>query len=241
MSEIIEQERNLEEIFLDNVRNEIRTPLNAVVGFCDLLNGVTGQHLKEEEKLAMKEHLHRNANRLMTVVDDILDLSQMQKSTLVLHKTVIGLMETCYKARESVKHEVAPEVKLRHEYPVALKDTYLYTDGKRLEQLIRIFLENACQHTSQGEVTLKVKTFELLDDNRTMLQIRVDDTGEGIPEMHRDQVFKPFWKLDQKQEGLGVGLAISRQIAALLGGRVYLDHDYNGGASFVFEMPLEQV
>lgn len=241
MTQINEQLKDLEEIFLDNVSHEIRTPLNAIIGFNDLLNGVTGQHLSEEEKLVMKEHIHRNANRLVTVVNDILDLSKIQKGCLTLHKTVVGLMEVCYKARESVKHEISPEVKLKHEYPVALKDTYIYTDAKRLEQLIRVFLENACKHTKEGEVTLKVKTFELLENGQTMLQIRVDDTGEGIREDQYDLLFKPFRKLDRRSEGLGCGLALSREIARMLNGRVYLDHDYHGGASFVFEMPLEEV
>ena len=241
MQKIIEQEKDLEEFFLDNVSDEIRTPLNAIVGFNDLLNGVSGAHMDEEEKIVMRDHIRHNANRLLTVVNDIIDLSKMQKGCLTLHKTVISLMETCYKARESVKHEVLSEVKLKHEYPVALKDTYLYADDRRLEQLIRILLENACQHTTSGEVVLKVRTFEALDDGRTILQIRVDDTGEGVPELHREQVFKPFWKIDQKSEGLGVGLALCREIAHLLNGKVYLDHDYNGGASFVFEMPLEQL
>ena len=160
---------------------------------------------------------------------------------LQLHKTVVGLMEVCYKARESVKHEVSPEVQLKHEYPVALKDTYIYTDGKRLEQLVRIFLENACEHTKAGEVTLKVNTFELLENGQTMLQIRVDDTGVGIREDQYNLLFKPFRKLDRRSEGLGCGLALSREIAKLLDGRVYLDQDYRGGASFVFEMPLEEI
>ena len=79
MSQINEQLKDLEEIFLDNVSHEIRTPLNAILGFNDLLNGVTGQHLDEEEKMVMKEHIHKNANRLVNVVNDILDLSKMQK------------------------------------------------------------------------------------------------------------------------------------------------------------------
>ena len=241
MSQINEQLKDLEEIFLDNVSHEIRTPLNAILGFNDLLNGVTGQHLDEEEKMVMKEHIHKNANRLVNVVNDILDLSKMQKGCLQLHKTVVGLMEVCYKARESVKHEVSPEVQLKHEYPVALKDTYIYTDGKRLEQLVRIFLENACEHTKAGEVTLKVNTFELLENGQTMLQNRVDDTGVGIREDQYNLLFKPFRKLDRRSEGLSCGLALSREIAKLLDGRVYLDQDYRGGASFVFEMPLEEI
>lgn len=241
MSKITEQPQRLEDVFLNNVSDVVRTPLNAIIGFNDLLNGVSGAHMDEAEKMVMREHIHRNANRLLTIVNDLLDLSKMQKGCLELHKTVVGLMEVCYKARESVKHEMSPEVKLLHEYPVALKDAYIYTDGKRLEQLIRLLLENACQYTLAGSVTLKVKTFDLMDDGRTVVQIRVDDTGEGICEEHRSQLFMPFRKFDQKSDGLGCGLALTREIAKLLNGRIYLDNDYNGGASFVFEMPLEMV
>lgn len=233
--------RDLEEIFLDNISHEIRTPLNALIGFNDLLNGVTGLHMDEDEKLVIKEHIHKNADRLMTVMSDLLDLSKMEKGCLKLHKTVVGLMEVCCKARDAVRHEVQPGVKLQHEYPVALKDTYIYTDGKRLEQLLRNIMANACQHTYAGTVTLKVKTFRDPEHCKKMLQIRVDDTGEGIPREQFPLLFRPFRKVDKKSEGLGMGLAICHQIAKMLNGRIYLDTDYVGGSSFVLEMPFDEV
>ena len=235
------REKDLEEIFLDNVSHEIRTPLNAVIGFNDILNGVSGLHMEEEEKLMLKDHIHKNADRLLTVMDDILDLSKMQKGCLPLHKTVVSLMEICCKARDAVRSEVLQGVKLAHEYPIALKDTYIYTDGKRLEQLLRNLLTNACQHTFTGSVTLKVKTFNETDGGREMLQLRVDDTGEGIAHNQLDLLFRPFRKADSKSEGLGVGLSICKEIARLLNGKVYLDTTYEDGTSFVFEMPFETI
>ena len=234
-------EKKLEEIFLDNVSHEIRTPLNAIIGFNDILNGVAGLHMEEDEKLQIKEHIHKNADRLLTVVSDVLDLSKMQKGCLPLHKTVVSLMEVCCMARDSVKNEVQPGVKLTQEYPMALKDTYIYTDRKRLEQLLRNFLTNACQHTTAGIITLKVKTFEDEESGREMLQLRVDDTGEGVARDQFDLLFRPFRKADNKSEGLGVGLAICKEIARLLNGRVYHDKDYENGSSFVFEMPFEAI
>lgn len=235
------REKELEEIFIDNVSHEIRTPLNAIIGFNDLLNGVAGLHMEENEKLQMKEHIHRNADRLLTVVDDILDLSKMQKGCLPLHKTVVSLMEVCYKARESVKQSVFSGVKLGHEYPIALKDTFIYTDSKRLEQLLRNLLTNACQHTFTGSITLKVKTFEDAENHREMLQLRVDDTGEGISRDQFELLFRPFRKADNKSEGLGVGLTLCKEIARMLNGRVYIDREYEDGTSFVFEMPFEAI
>ena len=241
MSKTDEKERGLEEFFLDNVSHEIRTPLNALIGFNDLLNGVSGQHMGEEEKMMMKEHINRNAMRLLRAVDDILDLSMMQKGTLKLHKTIVGLMEVCYKARESVKREVHQGVKLQHEYPLALKEAFVYTDGRRLEQILRNLLVNACQHTDEGTITLKVSTFEAPNDRKKMLRISVEDTGEGIPKDQWDQLFKPFHKVDLKTEGLGAGLAVSKGLAKLMNGDVYQDTSYKGGASFVFEMPFEDI
>ena len=235
------KQKELEDIFLDNVSHEIRTPLNAIIGFNDLLNGVSGQHMDEEERLVLKDHIHRNADRLMTVMDDILDLSRMEKGCLQLHKTVVSLMEVCFKAREHARHEVKKGVKLKHEYPVALKDTYLYTDGKRLEQVLRIFLSNACQHTYAGSITIKVKVYFSMDDHRRMLQLRVDDTGIGVPKEQQPLLFIPFRKADKNAEGLGAGLAICKHIAKLLDGRVYFNEGYEEGASFVFEMPFEEI
>ena len=235
------KEKELEEIFLDNVSHEIRTPLNAIIGFNDLLNGVSGQHMDEEERLVLKDHIHKNADRLMTVMDDILDLSRMERGCLRLHKTVVSLMEVCFKARESVRHQVKKDVKLKHEYPVALKDTYLYTDGKRLEQVLRIFLTNACQHTYAGCITIKVKAYDSIEDRRKMLQLRVDDTGIGVPREQQPLLFMPFRKADKNTEGLGVGLTICKHIAKLLNGRVYFNEQYEEGASFIFEMPFEEI
>ena len=235
------RERDIEDIFLDNVSHEIRTPLNAIIGLNDLLNGVAGQHMEEDEKLMLKDHIHKNADRLLTVMDDILDLSRMEKGTLPLHKTIVSLMEICFKARESVKYQVRSDVRLLHEYPVALKDTLIYTDARRLEQVLHNFLENACCHTYSGTITLRVKEFQDNVTNRPMLQIRVDDTGVGVPYDQRDLLFLPFRKVDGKSEGLGMGLAICRQIAKMLGGRVYMDQNYEGGSSFVLEMPFDKV
>lgn len=235
------RERDIEDIFLDNVSHEIRTPLNAIIGLNDLLNGVAGQHMEEDEKLMLKDHIHKNADRLLTVMDDILDLSRMEKGTLPLHKTIVSLMEICFKARESVKYQVRSDVKLQHEYPVALKDTLIYTDARRLEQVLHNFLENACRHTYSGTITIRVKEYQDNVTNRPMLQIRVDDTGVGVPYDQRDLLFLPFRKVDGKSEGLGMGLAICRQIAKMLGGKVYMDQNYEGGSSFVLEMPFDKV
>ena len=235
------KEKELEDIFLDNISHEIRTPLNALIGLNDLLNGVTGQHMDEEERLVMKDHIHKNADRLLTMLDDMLDLSMMQRGNLTLHKTVVSLMEICCKARDAVKGQVQQGVKLQHEYPVALRDTFIYTDGKRLEQLLRNFLSNACRHTEVGSITLKAKAYRNEECGRRILQLRVDDTGDGIPHERRSLLFRPFRKFDGQTEGLGMGLAICHQIAKLLGGVVYLDTHYVGGSSFVFEMPFEEI
>ena len=234
------REKDLEEIFLDNLSHEIRTPLNAIIGFNDLLNGVAGQHMSEDEKIVMKNHIHKNADRLLSVMDDILDLSRMEKGEMRLHKTIVSLMEICYKVREGVKYEVREGVKLMHEYPMALKDTRLYTDGKRLEQILHHFLQNACEHTFKGAILLKVKSFLDYESHRKMLELRVSDTGEGIPYDQRELLFLPFRKLDGKSEGLGMGLALCKQLAKMLGGRVYLDETYVGGSSFVLEIPFDE-
>jgi hypothetical protein len=122
-----------------------------------------------------------------------------------------------------------------------LKDTLIYTDARRLEQVLHHFLQNACRHTYSGTITIRVKEYWDKETKRPMLQIRVDDTGVGVPHDQRDLLFLPFRKTEGKSEGLGMGLALCKQIAKLLGGKVYMDLCYEGGSSFVLEMPLEKV
>ena len=238
--EEVTEDIRLEDIFINNLNHEIRTPLNAIIGFNDILNGVSGQHMEEEEKRQMKDHIHKNANRLITLINDILDLSKMERGTLTIHKTVVNLMEVCCRARDAVKGEVQQGVKLQHEYPIVLQDARIYTDGKRLEQLLRNVLSNACKHTHSGTITLKVGTFVDELDGQEMLRIRVDDTGVGIPQEHREHLFKSFRQLHDSSKGLGMGLAICKQIAKMLDGHIYLDHEYVGGSSFVFELPFSR-
>lgn len=239
--EEVTQDIRLEDIFINNLNHEIRTPLNAIIGFNDVLNGVSGHHMEEHEKQTIREHIHKNANRLITIINDILDFSKMEKGSLVMHKTVVSLMEVCCRARDSVKGEVQKGVKLQHEYPTALRDTQIYTDAKRLEQLLRNVLSNACRHTLVGTITLRVSTFTDELDGQQMLRIRVDDTGVGIPHEHREHIFNSFGKVNHEAKGLGMGLAICKQIAKMLDGHIYLDHDYIGGSSFVLEIPLVSV
>ena len=239
--EEVTEDVRLEDIFINNLNHEIRTPLNAIIGFNDILNGVAGHHMDESEKMLMKQHIHKNADRLIRLINDILDLSKMEKGTLTVHKTVVSLMEVCCRARDAVKADLQPGVKLQHEYPIALQETRIYTDEKRLEQLLRNFLSNACRHTVAGFITLKVSLFNDELDGEQMLRIRVDDTGSGIPVEKRGELFKPFKKLHDSTQGLGMGLAICKQIAKMLDGHIYLDHNYTEGSSFVFEMPFEEI
>ena len=197
----VTEDVRLEEIFINNLNHEIRTPLNAIIGFNDILNGVAGRHMEEEDKLAMKEHIHKNADRLITLINDILDLSKMEKGNFEIHKTIVSLREVCCRARDSVRKEVKKDVKLQHEYPIALSDTRIYTDGKRLEQLLRNVLQNACKHTDEGSITLRVSTFEDELDGQPMLRISVDDTGTGIPHEHREHLFTPFRQVNTQSKG----------------------------------------
>ena len=109
-----------------------------------------------------------------------------------------------------------------------------------MEQLLRNILSNACKHTKRGTITLGVDTFEG-EQHQPMLSFTITDTGVGIPHDKREELFTPFRKFHGATQGLGMGLAICKQIARMLGGHVYLDHEYTGGSRFVFEMPFEEM
>ena len=122
-----------------------------------------------------------------------------------------------------------PGVKVRLETD-ALENMVIHTDVKRVVQVLTNILTNAEKNTAKGTITLGCST----TSNPGMVTFSVTDTGIGVPPEKSEEIFKSFTKLDQFKQGLGLGLHICRIIANLLGGKIYLDTKYQGGARFLF-------
>lgn len=225
-----EESDMLKSAFLANMSHEIRTPLNAIVGFSSLMQS---EELSQEERAEYCDIVVNNSEMLLTLLNDILDISSLECGKIRFNYSAEEIVQICQHILMTTAHTRQPGVEGRLECAV---DSYmLTTDVHRLSQILINLLTNAAKFTSEGSITLGV---EICPEQNEVL-FSVTDTGPGIPLDKQEMVFNRFEKLDgNKKKGTGLGLAICRQIAMIFGGRIWVDPTYTGGARFIFAHPI---
>ena len=220
----------LKSAFLANMSHEIRTPLNAIVGFSSLMQG---EELSQEERAEYCAIVVNNSEMLLTLLNDILDISSLECGKIRFNYSAEEIVQICQHILMITAHTCQPGVEGRLECAV---DSYmLTTDVHRLSQILINLLTNAAKFTSEGSIVLGV---EICPEQNEVL-FSVTDTGPGIPLDKQEMIFNRFEKLDgNKKKGTGLGLAICRQIAMIFGGRIWVDPTYTGGARFIFAHPI---
>ncbi|MBP3510866.1 MAG: HAMP domain-containing histidine kinase [Prevotella sp.] len=220
--------------FIQNISHEIRTPLNSIVGFSQLLLDPE-MKLSDEEKTEFGNIINNNTELLMTLINDILKISDLESSKYKLTFAKEKVNDILAMSINTVEHRKPKGVKLY--FTSEVPDSHVFvTDRKRLEQLLINLLTNAEKFTAQGEIRLHCSVSE----NPGMMTFTVTDTGTGIPPEEAEAVFDRFKKLDDFKQGTGLGLNICRVIAEKLGGQVYLDTTYTDGARFVVVLPTDR-
>ena len=219
----------LKSAFLANMSHEIRTPLNAIVGFSSIL----AETDEEQEKREYISIIENNNALLLQLIGDILDLSKIEAGTLGYEYTDVELnavMEELQGGFRMRQPENSPvRITFHRKYPVR----YIRTDRKRLIQVIANLLSNAVKFTSEGSVDFG---FEIRGGE---LYVYVADTGAGIPEEHRGQLFQRFVKAGSFRQGIGIGLAISKSIVETMGGRIGVESRPGKGSTFWFTLPCK--
>ncbi|WP_300700424.1 HAMP domain-containing sensor histidine kinase [Bacteroides sp.] len=220
----------LKTVFLQNISHEIRTPLNAIVGFNDLLNGNENIELEPEERAELLSSIHRNTELLLTLVNDVLDLSSLDSGNYQLSLNSTNIEELCRHTLTNMTAKVPTGVSLGLE--ASPTNLIITTDASCLQQILMNLLENACKYTEHGKIILSYKT------DSEKVTFSVTDNGCGISPDNAEIIFQRYEKLDSFKPGFGIGLSICRSIATLLNGHIYLDTTYTQGARFVLEIPL---
>lgn len=216
--------------FLANISHEIRTPLNAIVGFSQLLGDASAEEREEFIKI-----ISNNSELLLSLVNDVLDLSRLEANAFSLVMVESNIQDCCSNALDSVRHRVAEGVELTFTCPD--EALCLNIDPFRLQQLLVNLLTNAAKFTDAGEINLDFR----VDKEKKEVVFSVTDTGIGIPQDKHDYIFNRFEKVDEFKQGTGLGLSICRVIADRFGGTIQVDSSYTGGARFVFVMPYENL
>ena len=225
-----QEKSNMKSRFIQNMSHDIRTPLNAIVGFSQLL-GLPDGSLTEEEKEEYSSHIANNSNMLMMLVDDILNISDVESGNYKITLRPVKFNELCANTLKSVEYRVPAGVKLYYTSDVD-DDATFNTDGRRVQQVLINFLTNACKHTQEGEIRLECH----VNEKPGQIHFSVIDTGEGVDPSMADDLFQRFTKLNTV-EGTGIGLNICQTISQKLGGSVSFDKTYTGGAKFDFYLP----
>lgn len=223
-----EEADRLKTSFLANISHEIRTPLNAIVGFSQLLEDATSEERAEFIKI-----ISNNSDLLLSLVNDVLDLSRLEADSFALVMKECKLRDCCKDALDSIRNRVAEGVKMTFTCPE--EDFQMNTDPLRLQQLLINLLVNATKYTTEGEINLDFR----VDQGKRQAIFTVTDTGIGIPLDKQEAIFNRFEKVDEFKQGTGLGLSICRLIAERFGGTIRVDSSYTHGARFVFTMPLD--
>ncbi len=217
--------------FIQNMTHELRTPLNAISGFSQVLSMTDDMSVQDKKEMA--GYIVENTNIMTMLIDDIINSSAMDRNEyeVVMEDAECG--QLCRDSMATAEYRLQRGVKMRFK-PTMPIPYNIRTDARRVQQVLINLLTNACKHTVKGEIRLGCSVTEVPG----MLSFSVEDTGPGIPASEAEHIFERFVKLDSFVQGTGLGLSICRQIAQALGGSVYLDTEYTGGARFVFNVPV---
>lgn len=222
--------------FLAHMSHEIRTPLNGILGYAQLLK--RGGDLAEYQQHGL-DVIQQSGEHLLTVINDILDLSRIEAGKLELSPTNFHLSRSLLALVEMIKIRVEQKG-LSFVYENEIEQaSFVYGDEKALRQVLINLLGNAIKFTLDGHVALRVR---MVEDRR--IRFEVEDTGIGIPPGKLDLVFAPFEQLHNGQiaeEGTGLGLAISRRLVDMMGGSLRVQNRVERGTRFWFEIDLPAI
>ena len=194
----------LKSAFLANMSHEIRTPLNAIVGFSELLISTTG----ENERIEFNNIINKNCDLLLSLIDDILDLSKIEAGMFEFHNAPVNLNKIILDTYATFSYKTENK-NLKLSYVINEKNPDCIIDKKRFIQILNNFLSNAIKYTVEGEI---VFGYEI--QNNYNIKIFVKDTGIGISEENKKNVFKRFQKFDDFAQGTGLGLAICKALVS---------------------------
>ena len=230
-------------VFLANMSHELRTPLNAVIGFSRLMADSPGMQAEEKRNLGI---IHRSGQHLLTLINDILELSKIEAGRIALQNEPVLLADMLQEVMDMVSMRAAPGVALRldsRQLPLRAQ-----LDGTKLRQVLLNLMSNAVKFTRAGRITLQARA-SWADGGLSgaapagtgcwQLDFAVSDSGPGIAADDHERIFEPFMQAGQDgaAEGTGLGLAISREFVQLMGGELTVQSALGEGAVFRVAVP----
>ncbi|MBM3299922.1 MAG: hypothetical protein FJY85_08210, partial [Deltaproteobacteria bacterium] len=234
---LAERANRIKSEFLTNMSHELRTPLNAVIGFSEILEDQAFGTLNDKQ-MRYVSHILNSGRHLLQLINDILDLSKVESGKMELHPSRVNLEHLLASSlvmikEKAMKHRLKLDLKLSDE----LVGMELEADEIKLKQIMFNLLSNATKFTPDGGAI----GVEATRDGHEVV-VKVWDTGIGVKPQDRDRIFGPFEQVDssyaRRQEGTGLGLALSKRLVELHGGRIWVESQ-GAGSTFVFTVPTK--
>jgi PAS domain S-box-containing protein len=244
-NELIEAKSNAEKAseaksnFLSTISHELRTPLNAILGITQVMEGEKDEGNEDHEHLKI---IHQSASQLLTLINDILDHSKIESGEITFENDIFNSQEIL----EQVDHVFSPKFKEKgidlilnasQEVP-----QYLKGDRNRLLQILNNLVTNGLKFTNKGYVKLMLNLVEKKEKG-LKVQFIVEDSGIGIPEEKKEEIFDAFKQVEnnvsRNYEGTGLGLSITKKLVQKQGGKIWLESQEGAGTTFFVEIPFE--
>ncbi len=236
-----EESDRLKTAFLSNMSHEIRTPMNAILGFSNLLShpGVT-----DDEKDEFVNLIKLNGKNLMSLVEDIIDISKMESGQFEIHNAPCHLhqvLEEVYTAfSDEIRRRGITSVKLYLKKGISDEKIQILTDAARLKKVLNNLIGNAIKFTDKGYIEFG---YSLNSDH--FIQFYVKDTGIGLPAGKEEEIFNRFSKFSHSDEklygGTGIGLTIARHLVKHMGGDIWVEPQPTPGTTFYFTIPFQKI
>ena len=218
--------------FIQNISHEVRTPLNIISGFAqviaepELVNSI-------EERKDIAAMMQKNTRQITSLIDEMLALAMNEAQESVNKNDHVEINDLMRDLLQENQGNVNKDTRL--DFQTTLPDDFkILTNESLLKSILNALLDNAIKNTTNGQIVIKADI-----DDEQMLTLAVEDTGCGIPAAEAEHIFERFVKLDTFKEGIGLGLPLCRTLADKLGGSVKLDTTYQKGARFIVRLPIE--
>ncbi|MDM9383000.1 ATP-binding protein [Chlorogloeopsis sp. ULAP01] len=230
--------------FLANISHELRTPLNAIIGLSQLLEDDAVDMGLSEDFISDLDSINSAGKHLLTLINDILDLSKIEAGKMTFYSETFDLMTLINNVVHTVKPLVEKngnvlEIDYEHELGI------MHTDQTKLRQVLYNLLSNAAKFTTNGKVKLKIKrekAYSIQEETSGKITFVVSDTGIGMSQKQQQQLFQPFTQGDasttKKYGGTGLGLAISRHFCHMMGGEIFVTSEQGIGSTFTVRLPI---
>ena len=224
--------------FLGTISHELRTPMNAIIGFSQLLLRHKCGELSHQQKDLM-ERILNNSKKLLILLNEILDFSKLEVGQLNVNPGIFDLAKVVNATVAEIR-SLAEQKNLSLQVQINLDNPIVFNDSTRVRQILMHLLSNALKFTESGGIAIEVKE---LSENR--VAIAVCDTGIGISPTNIKSIFEAFWQVEQdtnrKYSGTGLGLPIVNALVQMMGGKITIKSQLNEGSIFLIELPRQVV